>query len=334
MRTFIQKPNAIRHGNSTNRIENHKNTGSHSILQLQRTIGNQAVLRMLQAQYTGNVTSGGYPARATKAGHTLAHEHPQGIQQRSIHASDPLIIQRQPKPDAPKQTPQPPPAKKKTLDDEGVGLDDPVSVSTAQTIDLALQRNQKLAPYIGDRLKSGFKIAEKGKFVKELSDSNFDASYRKAYELDSSNTVSSSTRGFYDPKTSEIHLRPDARFGTALHEAIHRLAAPSLYSWFLPVANQISGNLTEVLKEGVTAYFTDCVLNDEQLPNFNDANRDRKKKAESLVTTLGFDLVARFNFKGGGLVEIGNKLGLSTKQYGDLKMEGPKEVLKRINKLL
>ena len=337
MRIFTRKLNAAQHSNSTKRIKNRENTffaqssSVNSILQLQRTIGNQAVLRMLQAQEQVSETRNVGPSEyrpTTEGGHHLAHE----FQQRSIHGSASLIIQRQP--DTPKQTPQQQPAKKKTLKDEGVGLDDPVSTNTAQMIDAVLQRNQKLAPYIGDRLKSGFKIAEKGKFVKELSDSNFDASYRKAYELDSSQTVPSSTRGFYDPKTSEIHLRPEAKFGTALHEAIHRLATATMYSRFLPAAKQISENLTEVLAEGMTAYFTDFVLDEEKLPNFNDANRDRKKKVENLVTTLGFDLVAKFNFKGAAVVEIGNKLGLSTKQYGDLKGEGLKEVLKRINSLL
>jgi hypothetical protein len=143
--------------------------------------------------------------------------------------------------------------------------------------------------------------------------------------------------GFYDPKKSEVHLRPDARFGTALHEAVHRLASPSLYAVFLPTAMKVSEDLTEVLKEGLTAYFTDCVLKDEELTNFNDAYSDLKKKAGKLVTALGsdgFDLLAKFNFKGGGIVEIGKKLGLSEKQYGELKGGGPKEVLKRMNDLL
>ncbi len=100
---------------------------------------------------------------------------------------------------------------------------------------------------------------------------------------------------------------------------------------------KISSALGEVLKEGLTAYFTDCILKDEELTNYNDAYRDVKAKAAQLMKALGsdgFDLFAKFNFKGGGIVEIGEKLGLSKKQYGDLKGGGPEEVLKRINKLL
>jgi hypothetical protein len=55
------------------------------------------------------------------------------------------------------------------------------------------------------------------------------------------------------------------------------------------------------------------------------------------MSDYGVDLVAKFNFIDSGLlflIEIGNKLGLSKKQYGDLRGEGPKEVFKRMNNLL
>jgi hypothetical protein len=132
--------------------------------------------------------------------------------------------------------------------------------------------------------------------------------------VDAGRTVPAHIVGFYDPKKSEVHLRPDARFGTGLHEAVHRLASPTLYTYFLPTAMKISGTLGEVLKDGLSAFFTDCILRDEELTNYNDAYRDLKDKAGGLVKALGsdgFDLLAKFNFKGGGIVEIGEKLGLS-----------------------
>ena len=109
-------------------------------------------------------------------------------------------------------------------------------------IDAVLARNQKLAPYIGARIK-GLKIAEKGKFVHETNDTNFDNNYRDAYDLDAGATVPKSTMGFLNTKKSEIHLRSNAIFGTALHEAVHRLASPRLYSEFLPRANKVSTSL-------------------------------------------------------------------------------------------
>jgi len=256
------------------------------------------------------------------------------------------LVQRQPEPDPPSTRPaakkegeakatQPPP---KSLKSEGVALDDPVAGGTATVIDEVLARNGKLAPYIGDRLKAGFKIAEKGRFVRDSSDGNFDAAYRKAYELAKSEQVPKDTKGFFDAGTSQIHLRPDAVFGTALHESIHRLAAPVLYSNYLVAANRyVSSDAAEVLKEGVTAYFTDLVLKDEGLPNFNDAYRNKKRKAENLITALGsngFDLVATFNFKGGAIVEMGEKLGYTKKQFDESNGKGLREVLKRMGKAM
>ncbi len=225
----------------------------------------------------------------------------------------------------------------KTLKSEGVDLGDPVASGTAAIIDEVLLRNQRLAPYIGDRLKSGFRIAEKGKFIRDSTDGNFDAAYRNAYELDSSNNVSKATTGFFDSKKSEVHLRPGAAFGTALHESVHRLASPALYSLYLQVAKKISSSLTEVLKEGVTAFFTDLILRDEQLPNFNDAYRTQKSKVGNLIKALGtdgFDLIANFNFKGVGIIEIGEKLGYTRTQFSAAKGKGVHDVLKLMDKAL
>lgn len=278
---------------------------------------------------------GEYRPGTAEGRHLLAHELSHVIQQRSMRRPDALIIQRQPKQEPTRQTPRSSPEKKESLKEAGVGPGDPVFGKTAQIIDEVLLRNQKLAPYIGDRLKSGFRIAEKGKFVQEMSDGNFDNSYRNAYGLDASKMVPTHVLGFYDSKNSKIHLRPDAKFGTALHEAVHRLASPSLYG-LLPTAMQVSENLAEVLKEGVTACFTDSILHEEGLTGYIDAYSGLKKQAGKLVTALGadgFDVLAKFNFKG-AIVEVGNKLGLSTKQYGDLKGGGPKEIFKRMNALL
>jgi len=301
----------------------------HPIIQLQQTIGNQAVQRLLRSRTI-------QPKLAiSQPGDSYEQEADQ-VADQVMRTPDP-VIQRQPEESPPKENPpkkQPP---KKTLKSQGVDLSDPVAVGTATIIDEVLLRNQKLAPYIGDRLIAGFRIAEKGKFVWDSTDGNFDAAYRNAYELDSSRMVAKDTKGFFDPKKSEIHLRPDAKFGTALHESVHRLASPALYKLYLQEANKISANLTEVLKEGVTAFFTDLILKDEGLPNFNDAYRSKKKNVETLITALGsdgFDLIAKFNFMGTGVIEIGQKLGFTSKQFSASQGGGIREVLKRIEKAL
>jgi len=173
--------------------------------------------------------------------------------------------------------------------------------------------------------------------VHDLSDGNFDDAYRDAYDLSAGDTVPKSTMGFLNTKKSEIHLRPSAVFGTALHEAVHRLASPVLYMSYLPTAKKISNTLVEVLAEGVTAFFTDEILKEEKLPDFKDAYRSKKDKARNLIDALkpdGFDLMAKFNFKGGGTVEIGERLGFSRTDYGNAKGNGIKEVLKRMEKVL
>lgn len=306
MRTYSRLPSATPQSTSIRRAAKPDstflpdNSTARAILHLQSTVGNQAVLRMLRMQAQ----------------------------------SDGLTIQRDPQPDTAKQTSPP---KQKTLNDQGIGSDDPVYGKTADIIDGVLRRNQRLAPYIGDKLKAGLKVAAAGKFIREPKDGDFEDAYRNAYDMQKSDPVPSQYIGFYDPKTSEVHLRPGAKFGTALHESMHKVASPTLYKTFLPGANKISGNLAEVLKEGVTAYFTDLVLNDEGLGDLNDAYRSLKTKAENLISALGSngpDLMAKFNFKGGAIVEIGNQLGLSTQQYVDLKSNAIAEVLKRMNKAL
>jgi hypothetical protein len=286
--------------------------------------------------------AGAFAPDAPSGRRLLAHELAHVVQQSNPAAAGAWPLQRQPDETKTKESPptKTPPAKsppRKTLKREGVDLNDPVASKTAGIIDAVLARSQILAPYIGDRIKAGFKIAEKGKFVQETSDGNFDNAYRDAYDLNSGDTVPKSTMGFLNTKTSEIHLRPDALFGTALHEAVHRLASPRLYSQFLPVANKISSTLTEVLKEGVTAFFTDEILKEEELPNFNDAYRSKKDKAKNLIDALkpdGFGMMGNFNFKGSGIVEIGEKLGFTREQYTAAKGDGIKEVLKRMEKTL
>jgi Domain of unknown function (DUF4157) len=259
----------------------------------------------------------------------LAHELTHVVQQSGpASCSSHALIQRQP-------TANPPPSP--TLKSAGVDLNDPVASGTAAIVDTVLARNKKLAPYIGDRLKGGFKIAEKGKFTHDLTDANFDSAFLKAYPQNAGSTVPKSTMGFLDQNNWEIHLRPGAVFGTALHEAVHRLASTAIYTLYLRRANNFSTDLVEVLSEGFTAFFTDCILTEEQMPHFNDAYRSKKDKAVKLIKALdpgGFDLIARLNFKGDGIIQIGEKLQFSQKQFIDARSNAIPEVLKRMAQVL
>jgi hypothetical protein len=62
--------------------------------------------------------------------------------------------------------------------------------------------------------------------------------------------------------------------------------------------------------------------------------RQAQEEVAKLVSALGsdgFELVAKLNVQGAGIEEIGNKLGLSSKQYMDLKGGAIKEVFKRMD---
>jgi hypothetical protein len=215
----------------------------------------------------------------------------------------------------------------------GFDPSDPVSSGTSQLIDQVLQRNKRLDPYLGRYKGTGPKIADKGVFVQELTDSNFDSEFSKA---NNGQSAQSYIMGFYDYKNKIIHVRPNAVTGTALHESIHSLASPQLYQFLEHTAQKVSQDLVGVLAEGVTAFFTDCVLRDEGFENFNDAYRDKKKKAETLIRGLKtnqFDVIASFNFKF-EILKMVNALGLTLKEYGALGNGGPVEIAKRLDALL
>jgi hypothetical protein len=147
---------------------------------------------------------------------------------------------------------------------------------TSQIIDAVLQRNQTLAPYIGDRIKKGISIAATGKFKQDVTDGEFSNAHKAAFGSE----PESYTMGFYDYiNTKTIHVRPSAVFGTALHEAVHSLAQQQLYT-DLPLINNVSSHLVNILTEGVTAFFTDSILNDEGLTNFNDAYVRQKEEVK------------------------------------------------------
>ena len=332
-RSFMERRLGHDFGNVRVHLDARAAASARSVNALAYTVGSDIVFR-----------DGAFAPDDSSGRRLLAHELTHVVQQSATGIAQGQPLQRQPDDPSTKEAPptkespppKTPPAKappRKTLKSEGVDLNDPVAGGTAAIIDTVLARSQVLAPYIGAKLKAGFKITEKGKFVQDSSDGNFDNAYRDAYELSSGETVPKSTMGFLNTNKSEIHLRPGAVFGTALHEAVHRLASPRLYADFLPAAKKVSTTLMEVLSEGVTAFFTDEILNEEKLPNFNDAYRSKKDKAKNLIDALnpgGFDMMATFNFKGSGIVEIGEKLGFTRKQYGEAKADGIKEVLKRM----
>ena len=210
---------------------------------------------------------------------------------------------------------------------------DPVYKGTPADIDAILKRNGRLAGYIGDRYKAGPQIAAKGKFVQESTDSNFDSAYKNVY----GDSPPKSTQGFYDYNKQIIHVRPAAVSGTALHEAVHSLASPFFYKFLENQAQKVSQKLVGVLSEGVTAFFTDCVLHDENFGNFVDAYASQKASAKKLIVDKlnpdGFNIMACFNFRF-HITPLILRLGLTLNEYGALRSGGPLEIAKRLDAAL
>jgi hypothetical protein len=220
---------------------------------------------------------------------------------------------------------------------EGVAMgfdpNDPVYSGTPADIDGILKRNARLAGYIGDRFRTGPQIAAQGKFVQDSTDSNFDSAFKNVY----GDSPQKSIQGFYDYNKKIIHVRPAAVSGTALHEAIHSLASPGFYRFLQDVAQKVSQRLVGVLSEGVTAFFTDCVLREEHFSDFVDAYASQKEKAKTLIVdTLkpdGFNVIACFNFKF-HITPLISKLGLTLQDYGKLGNQGLLEIAKRLDAAL
>lgn len=205
----------------------------------------------------------------------------------------------------------------KTLKDEGVSTTDPaVRGKTPQIIDQIMARNARLAPYIQDKIKAGPVANESGKFRIEGRDADYFSAYEVCFGEED---VSKKTMGFYCKKTKTIHLRPGQNFGTALHEAIHKYSNSTLINL---VSQNISPDFAFDLNEGLTAFFTDCVLRDEGLSDVvNDEYKDEKRQIEKLVKKIGFEKVADLYFTLGNLMEIARTFGIG---------KGESDIVKKI----
>jgi hypothetical protein len=223
----------------------------------------------------------------------LAHELTHVVQQERSPAK---VVQRQPDPAPPSKTKAPRP---KTLKDMGVSARDPVSAKTmVPLIDAVFKRNPTIAPYIADRLAQGREIGEKGKFIVHPTAASFQTEYEKYL----GKRADSVPRGFYwefevSGKTQkyrdEIHVPPDATFGEAFHESVHKMSALSIPSY-------LSGDpdLAFDLNEGLTSLFSVLILKDEGVTDYTDGYSSKRRKAEKLVDDGRFDAVAKWYWTG------------------------------------
>ena len=178
----------------------------------------------------------------------------------------------------------------KVLKPAGLNTTTRVGSKTASLIQTTLDRSRALRPYIENKLNrvfipNGFKIHN--------TDAEFNSAYTTLHNLvipfgSQEERDLEKARGFFHAATKQIHLRPTANTGYALHEAIHKFADRG----FRPV-------LGGFLDEGVTQYFTDMVLREQTLDPMTHHYGKQLACAQHLVRAFTHDVVARAFFQGG-----------------------------------
>ena len=222
------------------------------------------------------------------------------------------IIQRQP---AQKIPPKP--------NLSSVSAKDPASSKSHPALINAALANSSYAKYIVSKLSGTGAIDAKGKFVIEMSAQNFVNAYNKCYGTNV--TTLTGTEGFYCPATQEIHLIPNAEFGMAFHESVHKVSA-------LPRAISYGAWVNEAsfafdLNEGLTSHYAKEILdNDYGISNYIDGYATQRKKAEGLIQTFGKDEIAGFyfNYKVQGILSKDemNKHGSNIGKFLVSKLKG------------
>lgn len=278
-------------------------------------------------------------ASATSAGRRLlAHELAHVVQQQSLSGFPPTrvnglaaapapagMLQRQQQP-APAPAPAPP--KPKSLNAMGIGAQDKLSVKTMlPLIDEVFKRNPTIAPYIKNRLTQGREIAEQGKVIVHKTPELFKDAYKKNYGEE----PDKSTRGFYwevevSGKTQnyrdEIHLRPDATFGDAFHEAVHKMSAG--------IAGYLSGDadLAFDVNEGLTSLFSIIILKDEGVTDYRDGYGPRRAKVQKIIDEVTMDTVAKWYWMN-DRVDLLSKIGVQQNSKDEAK-----QVIQKLKKIM
>ena len=174
-----------------------------------------------------------------------------------------------------------------------ISANDPASGKSHPSLINAALANSSYSKYITGKLTGTATIDAKGKFIIELSKQNFVNAYNKCYGTNVSTL--SGTNGFYCPASQEIHLVPNAEFGMAFHESVHKVSAlakaVSKGAWVK------EPNFAFDLNEGLTSHYSKEILDkDYGISNYIDGYASQRKKAEGLIQSLGKDEVAEFYF--------------------------------------
>jgi hypothetical protein len=175
----------------------------------------------------------------------------------------------------------------RSLKNAGVTPASTVDGKTTARIQAAVEESVFLKPFLKGKFPASA-ITAKGAFKLHDTDRDFTEAVRKwKNDRDNLNEKQLAVKykdigGFYDRRTKTMHVRPRASFGHALHEAMHRLSyAGTLGIW--------GSDLTE----GMTQYFTDCLLKEHGLPPAKDHKyQDELACAQKLVDATTPEMVA------------------------------------------
>lgn len=197
------------------------------------------------------------------------------------------VLQRQPAPGSPSNQPG-------VFAQNKVTTTSPVKSGTAALIQSALTASQLLRPHL-TRLGTGKdQVQITDRFVIHADLNLFAGAWatftgRPAMHIsDELRNEAAGIGGFYDRANRTIHLNPKATLGDALHEAMHKVSTRSVGGMFGPF-----------LDEGVTQYFTDQVMREQQLPiATNHRYGPNLTCANAFIGIVGEPEVAAMQFAG------------------------------------
>ena len=201
-----------------------------------------------------------------------------------------------------------------SLQDAGITTTSRIDGKTRGHIQKAIEESEVLRPYLKGKFPAA--AATEGTFEIHTDEQSFNdayISYRHISDAPRTDTERNKKYGgiggFFDRSKNAIHVRSRSHFGHALHEAIHKLANPAFYGFW-----------GELINEGVTQYFTDCVLREQGLPEVKDHEyKDHLICAQKLVTETDRDTVAREYFLGDGALAAALKKKWSLDDMGFAK---------------
>jgi hypothetical protein len=171
---------------------------------------------------------------------------------------------------------------------------DPASTKSHPALINSALLASKYAKYFSDKLKDAGAIDAKDKFMIASSKQDFVNDYNKCY---GTNVSTLSAVGFYCPATREIHLIPNADFGMAFHESVHKSSALA-YVIDSNNAWKSEPQFAFDIDEGLTSFYTKDILeSDYKINNYLDGYANQRRKAAAFIKSYGEDEVAKFYFQ-------------------------------------